>query len=84
MNEGGDSGNMDSRAQRYCGKYLDVSEGSTRNGQVTCKCEPKCLICYQNSTHLFLISATSVPFDLFVFSDASSVTADKSSATGHF
>ena len=34
---GGDSGIMDSRAQRYCGKYFDVSEGSTRNGQVTCK-----------------------------------------------
>ena len=28
---------MDSRAQRYCGSYFDVSEGSTRNGQVTCK-----------------------------------------------
>ena len=28
------------------------------------------------------ISATSVPFDLFVFSDTSSTTADKSSATG--
>jgi len=59
--QGGDSGQMDSRAQRYCGSYFDSSEGSTRNGQVT---------------------TLAVPFDLFVFSDTSSVTPDKSAATG--
>ena len=36
--QGGDSGQMDSRAQRYCGSYFDSSEGSTRNGQVTSEC----------------------------------------------
>ena len=35
--DGGDTGHMDSRAQRYCGSYFDSSEGSTRNGQVSCK-----------------------------------------------
>merc|ERR1712048_1232197 len=59
--DGGDTGHMDSRAQRYCGSYFDSSEGTTRNGQV---------------------SSAIVPFDVFVFSDTSPVTADKSSATG--
>lgn len=59
--QGGDSGQMDSKAQRYCGSYFDSSDAATRNGQVT---------------------SLSVPFDLFVFSDTSSVTPDKSSATG--
>ena len=36
--QGGDSGQMDSRAQRYCGSYFDSSEASTRNGQVTSEC----------------------------------------------
>ena len=35
--DGGDTGHMDSRAQRYCGSYFDSSEGSTRNGQVSCE-----------------------------------------------
>jgi len=59
--QGGDTGVMDSRAQRYCGSYFDSSEGATRNGQV---------------------SSAVTPFDIFVFSDASPVTADKSSLTG--
>lgn len=59
--QGGDTGNMDSRANRYCGAYFDSSEGATRNGQVT---------------------SSVAPFDVFVFSDASPVTSDKSPATG--
>jgi len=59
--QGGDSGNMDSKANRYCGAYFDSSEGATRNGQVT---------------------SSVAPFDLFVFSDAAPVTADKSALTG--
>ena len=35
--DGGDTGQMDSRAQRYCGSYFDSSEGATRNGQVSCE-----------------------------------------------
>ena len=35
--DGGDTGQMDSRAQRYCGSYFDSTEGSTRNGQVSCE-----------------------------------------------
>ena len=35
--QGGDTGQMDSRAQRYCGKYFDSSDSATRNGQVTCE-----------------------------------------------
>ena len=35
--QGGDTGQMDSKAQRYCGSYFTSAEGSTRNGQVTCQ-----------------------------------------------
>jgi len=59
--QGGDTGDMDSRANRYCGANFDSSEGATRNGQV---------------------SSSVTPFDVFVFSDASPVTSDKSSVTG--
>ena len=37
QNKGGDSGQMDSKAQRYCGSYFDSSDAATRNGQVTCR-----------------------------------------------
>ena len=72
--QGGDTGNMDSRANRYCGAYCDSSEGATRNGQVTCKSS----FIHLKGLLLSHFSASVAPFDVFVFSDASPVTSDKS------
>lgn len=64
---GGDTGVKDSRANRYCGSYLDSSEGSTRNGQVSSAVVPFDVFVFSDRTPLAGIS---------------SGTADKSGATG--
>jgi hypothetical protein len=37
--QGGDTGVYDSQANRYCGPFFASTEGSRRNGQVSCKCD---------------------------------------------
>ena len=73
--DGGDTGHMDSRAQRYCGSYFDSSEGSTRNGQVSCESHQSSLLSLN----------TKYPFQppLFLSMFSSSPTPAQSRQTSH-
>ena len=62
--DGGDTGHMDSRAQRYCGSYFDSSEGSTRNGQVSCESHQSSVLS-QSLLSLNILSSRHCSFRCF-------------------